>query len=50
MADSPISHHPGGQGDVPVDPDASPEQRAQMAQAYQQMQRKLRMTKMDEGI
>ena len=50
MADSPISHHPGGQGDAPVDPDASPEQRAQMEQAYQQMQRKVRMTKMDEGI
>ena len=33
MADSPISHQPGGQGDAPVDPDASPEQRAQMEQA-----------------
>ena len=50
MADSPISHHPGGQVDTPTEPDASPEQRAQMEQAYQQMQRKLRMTKMDEGI
>jgi len=51
MADSPISHHPGGQIDAPDDdPDASPEQRAQMEQAYQQMQRKLRMTKMDEDI
>ena len=50
MADSPISHHPGGQIDTPDDPDASPEQKAQMEQAYQQMQRKLRMTKMDEDI
>ena len=50
MADSPISHHSGGQVDAPADPDASPEQRAQMEQAYQQMQRKLRMTKMDEDI
>ena len=50
MADSPISHHPGGQGGTAVEPDASPEQQAQMEQAYQQMQRKLRITKMDEGI
>ncbi len=50
MADSPISHHPGGQVDAPVEPEASPEERAQMEQAYQQMQRKLRITKMDEDI
>ena len=51
MADSPISHHSGGsvEGSLPDD-DTSPEQKAQMEQAYQQMQRKLRITKLDEDI
>ena len=50
MADSPISHHSGGGGEQPAEADASSEQRAQMEQAYQQMQRKLRITKLDEEI
>ena len=50
MADSPISHHPGGGDEQPQDDAASSEQRAQMEQAYQQMQRKLRITKLDEEI
>ena len=50
MADSPISHHTGGVVDKPEEEGASPEQKAQMEQAYQQMQRKLRMTKLDEDI
>ena len=51
MADSPVSHHRAG-GDLPESPnsDASNEQRAQMEQAYQQMQRKMRISKMDEQI
>jgi len=51
MADSPVSHHRAG-GDPPESPnsDASNEQRAQMEQAYQQMQRKMRISKMDEQI
>ncbi len=51
MADSPVSHHRAG-GDPPEAPnsDASNEQRAQMEQAYQQMQRKMRISKMDEQI
>ena len=50
MADSPVSHHPAGGSQQPPEDDASHEQRAQMEQAYQQMQRKMRITKMDEGI
>ena len=50
MADSPISHPSGGGGEQPAEADASSEQRAQMEQAYQQMQRKLRITKLDEEI
>ena len=50
MADSPISHHSGGGDKQSQDDDASSEQRAQMEQAYQQMQRKLRITKLDEEI
>jgi len=60
MADSPISHHDGSteQGDAPssaateapADPSASPEQTAQMEQAYAQMRRKLRISKLDEEI
>ena len=50
MADSPISHHSGGGDEQSQDDAASSEQRAQMEQAYQQMQRKLRITKLDEEI
>ena len=42
MADSPISHHSGGVVDKVEEEGASLEQKAQMEQAYQQMQRKLR--------
>lgn len=60
MSDSPISHHPGGglpmaegqsqsQG-APAEAAASPEQKAQMEQAYAQMRRKMRMTQLDEQI
>ena len=50
MADSPISHHSGGVVDKVEEEGASSEQKAQMEQAYQQMQRKLRITKLDEYI
>jgi len=50
MADSPISHHSGGGDKQSQDDAASSEERAQMEQAYQQMQRKLRITKLDEEI
>ena len=50
MADSPISHHSGGVVDKVEEEGASSEQKAQMEQAYQQMQRKLRITKLDEDI
>jgi len=46
MADSPISHHSGGSVEQADGDDTSPEQKAQMEQAYQQMQRKLRITKL----
>tara|TARA_B100000902_G_scaffold61590_1_gene68651 strand:- start:50282 stop:51313 length:1032 start_codon:yes stop_codon:yes gene_type:complete len=55
MPDSPISHH-SGSGSVPDNKEATPEasasseQKVQMEQAYAQMQRKMRMTKMDEEI
>ena len=47
MADSPVSHHTP---DSPPQEEANSNQRAQMEQAYQQMQRKMRMSKMREGI
>ncbi|SVB94537.1 uncharacterized protein METZ01_LOCUS247391, partial [marine metagenome] len=50
MADSPISHHSGGSVEQADGDGTSPEQKAQMEQAYQQMQRKLRITKLDEDI
>ena len=49
MVDSPVSHHPSGTGHQNEE-NASNEQRAQMEQAYQQMQRKMRISKMDEQI
>jgi len=50
MADSPVSHHPSGGGKQAPEEAASNEQRAQMEQAYQQMQRKMRIGQMDEQI
>ena len=50
MSDSPISHHPAGGGAQQSDADPSNEQKVQMEQAYQQMQRKMRITQMDEQI
>ena len=50
MPDSPVSHHRAGAPPESPDPEASNEQRAQMEQAYQQMQRKMRISKMDEQI
>ena len=50
MSDSPVSHHRAGSSPESPDKEASNEQRAQMEQAYQQMQRKMRISKMDENI
>ena len=50
MSNSPVSHHRAGAPAESPDPEASNEQRAQMEQAYQQMQRKMRISKMDENI
>ena len=51
MSDSPVSHHNAGAPPAdPTDNEASNEQRVQMEQAYQQMQRKMRISKMDENI
>ena len=50
MTDSPISHHVGGSEEKAAEDGGSLEQKAQMEQAYQQMQRKLRRTKLDEDI
>ena len=50
MPDSPVSHHRAGAPSESPDSGASNEQRAQMEQAYQQMQRKMRISKMDENI
>jgi len=45
-----VSHHPGGSTTDEPKPDTSDEQRAQMEQAYQQMQRKMRISQMDSQI
>ena len=50
MSDVPISHHKGNSEQKEEKPEASSEQKAQMEQAYQQMQRKLRINKIDEDI
>ena len=50
MTDSPVSHHKAGSPPESPGAEASNEQRAQMEQAYQQMQRKMRISKMDENI
>ena len=47
----PISHHNPGEGEEKVEPpEASADQKAQMEQAYAQMRRKLRMTRLAEDI
>ena len=47
----PISHHNPGEGEEKAEsPEASPDQKAQMEQAYAQMRRKLRMTRLAEDI
>ena len=50
MANSPISHHSAGGGPEKEGTEPSQEERAQMEQAYQQMQRKMRIDQMDEKI
>ena len=50
MSDVPIRHHQGSSEQNEEKPEASSEQKAQMEQAYQQMQRKLRINKIDEDI
>ena len=50
MTGSPVSHHPGGSAEDDPNSEASDEQRAQMEQAYQQMQRKMRISQMDSQI
>ena len=50
MGDMPISHHQGDTAEEVQKPDASHEQKAQMEQAYQQMQRKMRMQKLETDI
>ena len=47
----PISHHnPGEEEEKAEPPEASADQKAQMEQAYAQMRRKLRMTRLAEDI
>ena len=47
----PISHHNPNDGDLPAPAeDATADQKAQMEQAYAQMRRKLRMTRLAEDI
>ena len=50
MSDIPIRHHQSSSEPKTQKSEVSSEQKAQMEQAYQQMQRKLRITKMDEDI
>ena len=50
MSEPPISHHHGKSEQKTEKPEASTEQKAQMEQAYQQMQRKLRINKIDQDI
>ena len=47
----PISHHSPSDGEAPApDEGATADQKAQMEQAYAQMRRKLRMTRLAEDI
>lgn len=50
MSDPPISHHHGDSTEKATKTEVTSEQKAQMEQAYQQMQRKLRINKIDEDI
>ena len=50
MSEPPISHHHGKSEQKTEKSEASTEQKAQMEQAYQQMQRKLRINKIDQDI
>jgi len=50
MSDNPVTHHPSGDSQNEQGVEASNEQRAQMEQAYQQMQRKMRISQMDANI
>jgi Mrp family chromosome partitioning ATPase len=50
MSEPPISHHHGKSEQKTEKPEASTEQKARMEQAYQQMQRKLRINKIDQDI
>tara|TARA_B100000902_G_scaffold56641_1_gene63457 strand:- start:4262 stop:5293 length:1032 start_codon:yes stop_codon:yes gene_type:complete len=49
MAGSPVSTHSPGDGDG-KGPETNDEQKAQMEQAYQQMRRKMRMTKLNDDV
>ncbi len=49
MSGSPVSTHSPGGGEE-KGPDANDEQKAQMEQAYQQMRRKMRMTKLNDDV
>tara|TARA_B100001996_G_scaffold177730_1_gene135664 strand:- start:104 stop:1135 length:1032 start_codon:yes stop_codon:yes gene_type:complete len=49
MAGSPVSTHSPG-GDEKKEPETNNEQKAQMEQAYQQMRRKMRMTRLAEDV
>jgi len=49
MAESPVSTHSPGDGDG-KGPETNDEQKAQMEQAYQQMRRKMRMTKLNDDV
>ncbi len=50
MEESPVSQNPAGSGANDPNSASSNEQRAQMEQAYQQMQRKMRISQMDSQI
>jgi Mrp family chromosome partitioning ATPase len=50
MSDTPISHHQGVPEQKAAKTEVTSEQKVQMEQAYQQMQRKLRINKIDEDI
>ena len=50
MVDSPISHHGADSKETLEEENPSLEQKSQMEQAYQQMQRKMRISRLDEQI
>jgi ATP-binding protein involved in chromosome partitioning len=49
MGESPVSTHSPGEDEKKV-PETNNEQKAQMEQAYQQMRRKMRMTKLNDDV